>query len=153
MLATLFAVVDPAAAARATTAGNATAVTRSGDTFTVATSGGAAARIQLARADIFRIWLSPNGAFTNDPAGSDLAVTTAFGSVGATLSDAGTYWRIDTGAIALRINKTPLTFALYRADNTTLLWAESQLTSWTTSQTTQYLNRGTDEQRPSHPRS
>ncbi|WP_200895382.1 TIM-barrel domain-containing protein [Kitasatospora griseola] len=146
MLATLFAVAGPAAAARVTTAGNATAVTRSGDTFTVATSGGAAARIQLARADIFRIWLSPNGAFTNDPAGSDLAVTTTFGSVGATLSDAGTYWRIDTAAIALRINKTPLTFALYRADNTTLLWAESQPTSWTTSQTTQYLNRGADEQ-------
>ncbi|WP_157815369.1 hypothetical protein [Kitasatospora sp. CB02891] len=91
MLATLFVVVGPATAARATTAGNATGVTHSGDTFTVATSGGAAARIQLARADIFRIWLSPNGAFTNDPAGSDLAVTTAFGSVGATLSDAGTY--------------------------------------------------------------
>ncbi|MFF0387098.1 TIM-barrel domain-containing protein [Kitasatospora sp. NPDC004615] len=146
MLATLFAVVGPAAAARATTAGNATGVTRSGDTFTVTTSGKAAARIQLARADIFRIWLSPNGEFTNDPAGSDLAVTTSFGSVGATLADAGTYWRIDTSAIALRINKSPLTFALYRADNTTLLWAESQPTSWTTSQTTQYLNRGADEQ-------
>ncbi|WP_404867648.1 discoidin domain-containing protein [Kitasatospora griseola] len=36
MPATLFAVVGPAAAARATTAGNATGVTRSGDTFTVA---------------------------------------------------------------------------------------------------------------------
>ncbi|MFJ5234171.1 TIM-barrel domain-containing protein [Kitasatospora sp. NPDC088391] len=145
-LAALLAGLGPATAAHASTAGNVTGVTRSGNTFTVTTSGGAAARVQLARADIFRIWLSPNGAFTNDPAGTDLAATTDFGTVAATLTDAGAYWRITTGAIALRINKTPLTFALYRADNTTLLWAESQPTSWTSSQTTQYLARGADEQ-------
>ncbi|MEV4557817.1 TIM-barrel domain-containing protein [Kitasatospora sp. NPDC049285] len=146
LVAALFCVLGPARAAQPSTAGNATGVTRSGDTFTVATSGGAAARVVLARADIFRIWLSPNGAFTNDPAGTDLAIKTDFGTVGGTLTDAGSYWRIGTSAISLRINKTPLSFALYRADNATLVWAESQPTSWTTSQTTQYLSRGADEQ-------
>jgi len=146
MVAALFAVLGPAQAARATTAGNVTGVTQSGDTFTVTTSGGAAARIVLARADIFRIWLSPDGTFGTDPAGSDLAIKTSFGTVGATVADAGSYYRISTPAISLRINKTPLTFALYRADNTTLVWAESQPTSWTGSQTTQYLSRGADEQ-------
>ncbi|MFJ4677469.1 TIM-barrel domain-containing protein [Kitasatospora sp. NPDC088783] len=145
-VAALFAALGPAPAAHAATAGNATAVTRSGNTFTVTTSGSAVARVQLARADIFRIWLSPNGAFTDDPAGTDLATTTAFGAVTATLTDAGSYWRIGTSAISLRITKAPLTFALYRADNATLLWAESQPTSWTTGQTTQYLSRGADEQ-------
>ncbi|MFD9124025.1 TIM-barrel domain-containing protein [Kitasatospora sp. NPDC059571] len=147
LVAALLAMFGPAGtAAAATTAGNATAVTRSGDTFTVATSSGAAARVQIARADIFRIWLSPSGAFTDDPAGSDLAATTSFGTVGATLTDTGAYWRIGTPAISLRITKSPLTFALYRADDTTLVWAESQPTSWTGSQTTQYLARGADEQ-------
>lgn len=88
LVAALFTVLGPARAAHAATAGNATAVTRSGDTFTVTTSGKAAARITMARADIFRIWLSPDGTFTNDPAGGDLAIRTGFGTVGATLTDA-----------------------------------------------------------------
>ncbi|MFB7620670.1 TIM-barrel domain-containing protein [Kitasatospora sp. NPDC056181] len=146
LVASLFAVLGPAATARAATAGKVTGVSRSGDTFTVTTSGRAAARVTVARADIFRIWLSPDGTFGNDPAGTDLAVRTGFGTVGATLTDAGAYYRIGTPAISLRINKSPLTFALYKADNTTLVWAESKPTSWTGSQTTQYLTRGADEQ-------
>ncbi|MGW4695541.1 TIM-barrel domain-containing protein [Kitasatospora cineracea] len=146
LMASLFAVLGPAPGAGATMAGNVTGVTRSGDTFTVTTTGKPAARITVARADVFRIWLSPDGTFTNDPAGADLAVRTSFGTVGATLTDAGAYWRIGTPAISLRINKSPLTFALYRADDTTLVWAESQPTSWTNQQTTQYLARGADEQ-------
>ncbi|MFJ7962448.1 TIM-barrel domain-containing protein [Streptomyces sp. NPDC096324] len=144
--AALIAVLCSAQAAQAATAGNATAVTRSGDTFTVATSSGAAARVQFARADIFRIWLSPTGSFTDDPAGKDLAITTTFGSVGTTLTDAGGYWRIGTSAVSLRINKSPLTFALYRQDDSTLVWSESQPTSWAGNQTTEYLTRGADEQ-------
>ncbi|CUM42776.1 discoidin domain-containing protein [Streptomyces gardneri] len=146
LIAAFLTVVLPAPAAQAATAGNVTGVTRSGDTFTVATSSGAAARVVIARADILRIWLSPNGSFTDDPAGTDLAVTTAFGSVGATLTDAGAYYRIGTASISLRITKAPLTFALYRADDSTLLWSESQPTKWTGSQTTQYLSRAADEQ-------
>ncbi|MFE4620347.1 TIM-barrel domain-containing protein [Streptomyces sp. NPDC056747] len=145
-MAAFLTVALPAPHAHAASAGNATGATQSGDTITVTTSSGAAARVVLARADIFRIWLSPDGAFTDDPAGADLAVKTGFGPVGPTLTDAGTYYRISTPSISLRINKTPLTFALYRADNTTLVWAESEPTSWTGSQTTQYLTRGADEQ-------
>ncbi|GAA1080408.1 TIM-barrel domain-containing protein [Kitasatospora arboriphila] len=146
LVAVLAAVLGPAHPAGAATPGNATGITRSGNTFTVTASGGAAARIVLARADILRIWLSPDGSFTDDPAGHDLAITTDFGAVDATQTDAGAYWRIATPAVSLRINKSPLTFALYRADNTTLLWAESQPTSWTANRTTQYLTRGADEQ-------
>ncbi|MER7948836.1 TIM-barrel domain-containing protein [Streptomyces sp. NPDC096079] len=146
LIAALLAVVLPAPAAQAATAGNATGVSRSGDTFTITTSSGAAARVVIARADVLRVWLSPNGSFTDDPAGGDLAVNTAFGAVGATLTDTGSYYRIATPSISLRVNKAPLTFALYRADDATLLWAESQPTTWTGSQTTQFLTRAADEQ-------
>jgi alpha-glucosidase len=147
LVAALLTVIAHAPSAHAaTTAGNVTGVTRSEDTFTVTTSTGAAARIVMARADIFRIWLSPDGTFADDPAGGDLAIRTTFGAVGATLTDVGPYLRIRTPALSLRINRIPLTFALYRADDSTLVWAESQPTRWTGSQTTQYLHRGTDEQ-------
>ncbi len=135
-----------ATATATATAGNATGLTRSGNTFTVTTSSGAKARVVVARADIFRLWLSPDGAFTNDPAGSDLATTTDFGPVSAAFTDAGAYYRITTAALNIHVHKSPLTFSVYRADDTTLVWQESKPTSWTGTQTTQYLTRGADEQ-------
>ncbi|MFD5547790.1 TIM-barrel domain-containing protein [Streptomyces goshikiensis] len=135
-----------AAPAAAATAGDVTGLTRSGNTFTVTASSGARARVVIARADIFRLWLSPDGAFTDDPAGSALAPTTDFGSVDASFTDAGPYYRITTGALNIRVNKAPLRFSVYRADNTTPVWRESRPTSWTGTRTTQYLARGADEQ-------
>lgn len=137
----------PAGPAEATaTAGDVTGFTRSGNTFTVTASGGAKARVVVARADIFRLWLSPDGSFTDDPAGTDLAPTTDFGSVPTSWSDAGAYYRITTGSLSIRVNKKPLRFSVYRADNTTPVWQETRPTSWTGGRTTQYLARGADEQ-------
>ncbi|MFJ9767175.1 TIM-barrel domain-containing protein [Streptomyces erythrochromogenes] len=141
--------VAPATAAPSgatATAGDVTGFTRSGNTFTVTASSGAKARVVIARADIFRLWLSPDGTFADDPAGSDLAVTTDFGSVPATGTDAGPYYRISTSSLSIRVNKSPLRFSVYRADNTTPVWQETRPTSWTGSRTTQYLARGADEQ-------
>ncbi|MEU5806065.1 TIM-barrel domain-containing protein [Streptomyces sp. NPDC047718] len=130
----------------AATAGDVTAFSRSGNTFTVTASSGARARVVVARADIFRLWLSPDGGFTHDPAGSALATTTDFGPVGAGWSDAGSHYRITTGALTIRVHKSPLRFSVYRADDTTLVWEESRPTAWTGNRTTQYLTRGADEQ-------
>ncbi|MFJ9340493.1 TIM-barrel domain-containing protein [Streptomyces sp. NPDC101733] len=135
-----------AAAAPTTTAGSVTGVSQSGGTFTVGTSSGAKVRVVVARADIFRLWLSPDGGFTDDPAGSDLAPTTNFGPVAASYSDAGTYYRITTGSLSIRVNKSPLRFSVYRADNSTLVWEEVQPTAWGGGHTTQYLARAADEQ-------
>ncbi|MFF5703518.1 TIM-barrel domain-containing protein [Streptomyces sp. NPDC012794] len=135
-----------AAAAPAATAGTVTGISQSGATFTVSTSSGAKARVVVARADIFRLWLSPDGAFTNDPAGSDLAPTTDFGPVNARYTDAGGHFRITTGALSIRVNKSPLRFSVYRADDSTPVWQETQPTSWGGGRTTQYLARGADEQ-------
>ncbi|MET9572150.1 TIM-barrel domain-containing protein [Streptomyces virginiae] len=141
--------VAPATAAPSgttATAGDVTGFSRSGNTFTVTASSGAKARVVVARADIFRLWLSPGGTFTDDPAGSDLAETTDFGSVPVDHTDAGAYHRISTGSLSIRVYKSPLRFAVYRADNTTPVWQETRPTNWTGGRTTQYLARGADEQ-------
>ncbi|MGW7140499.1 TIM-barrel domain-containing protein [Streptomyces xanthophaeus] len=142
-------VASPATAAPSgatSTAGDVTGFTRSGNTYTATTSSGAKARLVIARADIFRLWLSPDGSFTDDPAGTDLAPTTDFGSVATSFTDAGAYYRVTTGALSLRVNKSPLQFSVYRADNTTLVWQETQPTAFAPGRTTQYLARGADEQ-------
>ncbi|WP_433236049.1 TIM-barrel domain-containing protein [Streptosporangium sp. CA-135522] len=134
----------PATAANAATIGNVTAFSGSGNAYTV-TAGSAVVRIRFARSDVFRLWLAPSGTFT-DPAGSDITVKTDFGPVTTASTDAGGYYRISTPAVSLRVYKSPLRFALYRADDTTLLWAEAQGLTWTGTQTSQYLSRGADEQ-------
>ncbi|MFH7597189.1 TIM-barrel domain-containing protein [Streptomyces racemochromogenes] len=135
-----------APAAPSTTAGSVTALSQSGGTFTVSTTSRAKARVTVARADIFRLWLSPDGSFTDDPAGADLAATTDFGPVDARYTDAGTYYRITTGSLSLHVNKSPLMFSLYRADDTTPVWQETQPTRWGGGKTVQTLARGADEQ-------
>lgn len=135
-----------APAAPAATAGNVTGLSQAGGTFTVSTSSGAKARVVVARADIFRLWLSPDGSFSDDPAGSDLAPTTDFGPVAAASTDAGAYHRITTGGLSIRVYKSPLRFAVYRADDSTPVWEETQPTTWGGGHTTQYLARGADEQ-------
>ncbi|MFD9675408.1 TIM-barrel domain-containing protein, partial [Streptomyces sp. NPDC059981] len=123
-----------------------TGLSQAGGTFTVSTSSGAKARVVVARADIFRLWLSPDGSFRDDPAGSDLAPTTDFGPVTAASTDAGPYYRITTGSVSIRVYKSPLRFAAYRADDSALLWEETKPTAWGGGHTTQYLARGADEQ-------
>ncbi|MGI5446812.1 TIM-barrel domain-containing protein [Streptomyces sp. CA-243310] len=128
------------------TAGDVTGISRSGNTYTVTTTSGAKARVVVARADVFRLRLAPDGSFTDDPAGSDLAPTTDFGPVDSSSTDAGTYYRITTGALSIRVHKAPLRFSVLRADDSTLVWEESRPTSWSGGRTTQYLTRGADEQ-------
>ncbi|MFE1382536.1 TIM-barrel domain-containing protein [Streptomyces sp. NPDC058740] len=146
LVAAVFSVAGPVSPAAAATAGDATGVSQTGNTFTVSTSTAAKARIQVARQDIFRIWLSPNGGFTDDPAGNALAIDTDFGAVTTSVTDAGTYYRIATPALNIRVNKSPLRFSVYRSDNATLVWAETQPISWTGTQASQYLAQAADEQ-------
>ena len=119
------AAASPAAAspaAPAATAGNVTGIGQAGNTFTATTSSGAKARVVVARADIFRLWLSPDGAFTDDPAGTDLAPTTDFGSVATNWTDAGAYYPDHHGGPVHPGQQ--LEFSVYRADDTTPVWQE-----------------------------
>ncbi|MFI6316687.1 hypothetical protein ACIBG8_04175 [Nonomuraea sp. NPDC050556] len=96
-------------------------------------------------ADIFRRWPAPDGTLT-DPVVGQLAIATEFGAVNPAYTDAGDHYRITTAALTLRVYKNPLRFALYKADNATLVWSEATGLSWDGTGATQTLSRGADEQ-------
>ncbi len=144
VLSTALVGVAPGATAASSTAGRITRFSHTGATATIATSSGAAVRVEFVRADVFRIQIAPDGRFT-DPAGADIALNTSFGTPAVRTADRGAYYEIATGSVTLRAAKKSLAFAAYRPDGT-LLWRESSPTSWTGTQTTQHLARGATEQ-------
>ncbi|MBN2175446.1 MAG: DUF5110 domain-containing protein [Bacteroidales bacterium] len=96
------------------------------DTNTVLiTCGSAKVRVIFYKDDMFRIWLAPNGNFSN-PAGDHIVVSYDFPLIDINWADEGDYYLISTGVLALRTYKSPLKFALYENDNQTLIWQEHQ---------------------------
>ena len=95
------------------------------------------------RDDIFRFWMSYDGEFTNPPA-NDIVNNTSYQPVSVKSTDKGSYYLITTPKLALRAYKFPLRFALYRPDNTTLIWEETKGMTYG-EQTVQYLKRADDE--------
>jgi alpha-glucosidase len=105
--------------------------------------------------DLFRIWMAPDGKFT-DPAntpperagapGANIVVKHDYPGVAPHVTDAGAYHLLTTRSLALRVYKANLRFALYRADNRTLIWEEIVGPTFDGRQTTQVLSRGLEEQ-------
>src|ERR671931_1412173 len=105
--------------------------------------------------NLFRIWMAPDGAFT-DPANTPperdgapaakVIVKHDYPGVTPRATDEGLYQLLTTRSLALRVYKPELRFALYRADNRTLIWEELVGPTWDGRQTTQVLARGPDEQ-------
>lgn len=93
--------------------------------------------------DIFRIWLGPGGVFSN-PTGSMIWSNEGFHGFQVGQSDEGTYYKLATPKLVLRVYKSPLTFAMYRPDNETLIWEEEHPIDFGT-RSFQYLSRGTEE--------
>ena len=93
--------------------------------------------------DMFRIWLAPDGHFSN-PAGNDIVLSYDFPVINVDTADMGDYYLASTNTLALRIYKHPLKFALYQKDNQTLIWQESQGLDYGT-RTFQYLKSSPDE--------
>jgi alpha-glucosidase (family GH31 glycosyl hydrolase) len=121
--------------------GNITAFTV--DTCTaLITCGSAKVRVIFYKEDLFRIWLAPNGNFSN-PAGNNIVVSYDFPLISVNWSDEGTYYKIFTSELVLRAYKNPLKFALYQSDNITEIWTESYGLDYGT-RTFQYLE--TDEE-------
>ncbi|MBM7587913.1 alpha-glucosidase (family GH31 glycosyl hydrolase) [Bacillus pakistanensis] len=115
-----------------------------GNTYTIS-AGEAKVRVIFYKDDLFRIWLAQDGKFT-DPAGDSIVVKKEFGKVTTKWTDEGDYYAIKSKDVVLRVYKKPLKFALYEADNQTLVWEESQGLSWTENQTYQSLKQGEEEQ-------
>nr|WP_246392524.1 TIM-barrel domain-containing protein [Microbacter margulisiae] len=101
-------------------------------------------RIQFLRDDMFRLWMVYDGIFSN-PAGNDLIIHTPDVPVELTTEDKGDYYLMHTPDLSLRAYKHPLRFALYKADNRTLVWEETRGITYG-KQTIQYLRRGKEEQ-------
>lgn len=141
LLAPVAAHAAPAAPADVTV-GNLTGFSAAGPVYHL-TAGQAEARVTFVSGQTFRLELAPDGRFT-DPTGSDIVLPQ--GAAPAThWRDAGDRYELSTSQITLRAYKSPLRFALYRADGTKV-WAESKGLSWNGAKTTQSLERGATEQ-------
>ncbi|WP_354639161.1 NPCBM/NEW2 domain-containing protein [Kitasatospora camelliae] len=135
------AVPTPAAAVNGS-AGAVTGFTANGAVYTLS-AGAAKARISFVTDQVFRIELAPKGGFT-DPTGSDIVLPQG-APPATTWRDAGDRYEISTARVTLRVYKSALRFALYRADGS-LVFSESKPLSWDGKTTTQTLARGATEQ-------
>ncbi|WP_370949461.1 TIM-barrel domain-containing protein [Amycolatopsis sp. cg5] len=142
-LAPAAAYADPAAGPDGRL-GDLSGITAEGATVTLK-SGAAAVRVSFPAESAVRVWLAPDGTFT-DPAGSKIVLPRGTSPVTPTRTDKGSYWAISTGKATLRAYKHPLKFALYDGADRKQLWAESAPLSWTGKTTTQSLSRGATEQ-------
>src|SRR4030042_568296 len=84
-------------------------------------------RILYYRDDIFRIWLGPDGNFSDAQAPEDAQMLVYRGApIAVSWRDAGDYYRIESKECVLRVNKRPLRFALFDKDNAAVVWQETR---------------------------
>lgn len=93
--------------------------------------------------DIFRIWLAPDGEFTN-PAGNDIVEDDKVDNPLVTATDKGTYYQLKSRQCVVRVYKQPLRFALYDETNTHKVWEEAKPISFG-AKTTQTMARQPNE--------
>ncbi len=130
---------------RTITLGDVTAFDSKDNVFTIA-PGPDLVRLMFYRDDIFRIWVGPDGEFTEaqpDPKDAQMVAFTG-APIAASWRDAGEYYRIHTRECVLRVYKKPLRFALFDRDNTSVVWQESKPISYGPS-SMQTLRRGETE--------
>jgi alpha-glucosidase (family GH31 glycosyl hydrolase) len=103
------------------------------------------ARVQLdfCRDDIFRMQMSYNGQFA-DPAGNDIVINPPSGKVEVKFTEKDGYYLMATSKIALRAYLNPLRFAMYKPDNTTLVWEEANGLTYG-KETVQHMKRADSE--------
>ncbi len=79
--------------------------------------------------DIFRIWMGPDGEFTN-PAGNDIVESYGVKDPAITTTDKGAYYQIKSKSCVLRAYKQPLKFAMYDESDTKMIWEETKPLSY-----------------------
>ncbi|WP_433164977.1 NPCBM/NEW2 domain-containing protein [Kribbella sp. CA-247076] len=134
------------------TLGDATGFSADKATYTFS-AGPAKVRVAFLKDDVFRLWLAPDGNFTDpantpptdpDAPASNIVVKTDYGTPRTSWRDRGSHYSLTTGKIEVRAQKKPLTFSVYRSGR--LVWAERAPLSWNDASTTQSLGRGPSEQ-------
>ena len=93
--------------------------------------------------DIFRIWLAPDGNFTN-PAENDIVEDYSIDNPQVVATDKGTYYQLKSKDCVVRVYKQPVRFALYDVNDVNKVWEESTPISFG-AKTTQTMDRGQNE--------
>jgi alpha-glucosidase len=109
----------------------------------IITAGVSKLKIIFYRDDIFRIWLAPDGDFT-DPAGNDIVMDYPGGKPLIKTTDQGDYYTLQSKQCVVRAYKTPLRFAMYDVTDTKIIWEEIKPIVFG-AKTTQAMKRGSDE--------
>lgn len=130
---------------RTVTLGEVTSFDLKDNVFTIA-AGQDLVRLMFYRDDIFRIWLGPDGQFTEAQPDPNDAQMVVFGGapIAVAWRDAGDYYRVQSRECVLRVYKKPLRFALFDRDNATVVWQETRPLSYGPT-STQTLRRGDSE--------
>ena len=93
--------------------------------------------------DIFRIWLAPDGEFTN-PAGNDIIEDYTSKNPQIKAVDKGAYYQLKSAVCVVRVYKQPMRFALYDVTDTHKVWAETKPISFG-AKTSQTMDRQPNE--------
>jgi len=89
------------------------------------TAGLTAFKVIFYTDDIFRIWMTPDGEFTN-PAGNDIVVSYDVKNPSVNAVDKGDYYQVKSRHCVLRVYKAPLRFAMYDLTDTHQVWEEAE---------------------------
>lgn len=122
------------------------AADKDGQSWDLRTDTGAHVRVTLARPDIVRIWAGPGETLAGpgDKA-APIVVGVPAAGVAHTVEDTPAYVVIRTAALALRIDRKPLRFSLYRAGEDAPLWRELQPLDIDAKQAVQVLSSDANE--------
>jgi len=122
--------------------GNITAFKADKNEFDIA-AGLSKVKVIFYNDDIFRIWLAPDGEFTN-PAGNDIVEQYLIKNPQVKATDKGLYYQLKSKQCVLRVYKQPMRFALYDVTDTHKVWAETKPLSFG-AKTTQTMARQPNE--------
>jgi alpha-glucosidase len=91
------------------------------------TDEGSIVRISLLKPDMFRVWAGSKGQLLDagDKA-APIVLKKDYADFPVSVTAPDGYQLVQTSAMALRIYRSPVRLALYKADNKTLLWEEKQ---------------------------
>eukprot|EP00041_Stephanoeca_diplocostata_P026060 m.694769 g.694769 ORF g.694769 m.694769 type:complete len:943 (-) comp22884_c2_seq9:1552-4380(-) len=112
------------------------------DTFDIKTTTNDVLRVVFFSSNTARLWLAPNGNFSDDPASADIVVGTAVG-IKANYSESAASVTLSGGDINVVVQKTSMLLSMQSKKK--LLWTESSPIEVGASSTTQTLHTTAEE--------
>ncbi|WP_343758230.1 discoidin domain-containing protein, partial [Clostridium oceanicum] len=116
--------------------GNISTINKNQNTIDITTSTSKKVKIIFYKNNTFRIWTDPTEKFDDSTKGKILQQN-ALQPGSISYSDGGEYYKLETSNYIVRAYKSPLRFAMYKKDNSTVIWEEEaplKLTSQSTEQ-------------------